>query len=80
MQGVSAESEAEAGSAMIAVVEAKRHHCGLMARRMRQSQGDAIGIDVHREMVKVFERSSFRRSVFWKEELVEAPRSRLRIL
>src|SRR5277367_6666541 len=72
-QGVSAESEAETRSAMIAVVEAKRHHCGLMARRMRQSQGDAIagiGVDPHREMVRVFERSSFRRSVFWDGELV----------
>jgi hypothetical protein len=58
---------------MIEILEAKRHHCGMMVRKMRQVQGAAIagiGVDPHREMVRVFERSSFRRSVFWNGELV----------
>jgi hypothetical protein len=69
-RGFSTENRAEAA---IEIVEAKRHHCGQMARRMRQSQGCAIarmGIDAHRELVRVFERSPFRRSVFQDGELV----------
>ena len=58
---------------MIKTTESMRHHCGQMARKMRQSQRDAItnmGVDVHAELVRVFERSSFRRSVFLNGELV----------
>lgn len=57
---------------MIEVVQSKRQHCGPMARRMRQSERDALvhaGVDPHRELVRVFERSSFRRSVFMNGEL-----------
>lgn len=58
---------------MIEIIEARRHHCGQMARAMRQSQRDAIrniGVDVHAELVRVFGRSSFRRSVLSDGKLV----------
>ena len=58
---------------MIEVVEAKRHHCGAMARRMRKVHLDILasgGVSAHRELVWVFGQSSFRRSVFFEGEIV----------
>jgi hypothetical protein len=65
----SAMTEAET----IEVVEAKRHHCGAMARRMRKVHRDILasgGIDAHRELVMMFGQSSFRRSVFSDGKIV----------
>ena len=58
---------------MIEVVEAKRHHCGAMARRMRKVHLDILasgGVSAHRELVWVFGQSSFRRSVFCEGKIV----------
>jgi hypothetical protein len=66
-RGFSSKSEA------IEVLEAKRHHCGMMARRMRRVHRDILasgGIDAHRELVMMFSQSSFRRSVFSKGRIV----------
>ena len=63
----------------IEVVEAKRHHCGAMARRMRKAHRDILasgGIDAHRELVMMFGQSSFRRSVFSKGKIVAMGGSR----
>lgn len=67
--GVSAKS----AETMIEVVEAKRHHCGMMARRMRKVHRDILasgGVSAHRELIWVFGQSSFRRSVFFEGEIV----------
>ena len=57
----------------IEVVEAKRHHCGAMARRMRSVHRDILasgGVSAHRELIWAFGQSSFRRSVFFEGKIV----------
>ena len=57
----------------IEVVEAKRQHCGAMARRMRRVHREILasgGIDAHRELAMMFSQSSFRRSVFFEGKIV----------
>lgn len=47
------------------VIEAKRHHCGQMARLLRIEHQQAVaslGVDTHREMVARFGESAFRRA------------------
>jgi hypothetical protein len=47
------------------VIEARRHHCGQMARRLREEQAEAtarLGVHTHRRLVEVFDNSSFRRA------------------
>jgi hypothetical protein len=47
------------------VIEAKRRHCGAMARRLRSEQAEAtarLGVHTHRQLVQVFENSSWRRA------------------
>ena len=47
------------------IIEAKRRHCGEMARRLRTEQAEAtarLGVHTHRRLVEVFEQSSFCRA------------------
>jgi hypothetical protein len=47
------------------VIEAKRRHCGQMARHLRSEQAEAtarLGVDTHRRLVEVFEASSWRKA------------------
>lgn len=47
------------------IVEGKAYHCGMMARRLREEQFDAMsraGLDTHREMRTLFDNSSFRKA------------------
>lgn len=49
----------------LVVIEAKRHHCGQMARILRiehQAAVARLGIDTHRELVARFGESAFRRA------------------
>jgi hypothetical protein len=55
------------------ILEAKRHHCGMMARRMRKVHRDILesgGVSTHRELLWVFNQSSFRRSAFFEGKIV----------
>ena len=47
------------------MTECRRHHCGLMARRMRAADRAAMvaaGYDPHREIVHRFQESAYRRA------------------
>ena len=47
------------------VIEAKRRHCGQMARHLRSEQAEAtarLGVHTHRQLVQVFDNSSWRRA------------------
>ena len=47
------------------VIEARRHHCGQMARHLRSEQAEAtarLGVHAHRQLVQVFDNSSWRRA------------------
>lgn len=54
------------------IVEARRHHCGVMARRMRHEHRAALirlGADPHRELRACFDQSAFRKAWFIDGEL-----------
>lgn len=47
------------------IVEARRHHCGKMARMLRQEHQRAallVGLDTHRELRNCYDRSWYRRA------------------
>lgn len=47
------------------IIEAKKYHCGEMARKLRHAHKEAIvklGINTHRELLSRFNDSSFRRA------------------